>query len=138
MRSYSFWTMWPCALKSRIFLSLLPSSALQTKPTALPFFKMPRNHLKQQPQRDTEIQQLKEQLRAKESGELAALRAENSRLKSEASKIEERFEKMIVQRKTPVDEKGFLEKIKVLETEVQALMAQVTKLESEKAKPAAK
>jgi cell division protein FtsB len=85
--------------------------------------------------RDEEIKQLKEQLRAKESGgELATLRGENSRLKDELAKLEDRFEKILIQRRAPADEKAYVEKIKSLEGEVEALVAQVKKLESEKPK----
>ena len=82
-------------------------------------------------ERDNEIKQLKEQLRAKEGGELAQLRSENSRLKDEAAVLEDRLEKMIIQRRPPADEKGYLEKGRILEAEIENLLAQVAKLEAE-------
>lgn len=85
-------------------------------------------------ERDDEIRKLKEQLKAKEGGELSALKTTNARLQDENSKFEDQLLKTILQRRVPADEQGFVEKIRSLEQEVEGLLAKVASLEDAKAK----
>ena len=113
-----------------------PVKCFVTKAEAVAFFLSASGKVSQgaPDHRDEEIKHLKEQLRSKETGELSGLRSENARLKDELSKLEDRFEKMLIQRRSPADEKSFLEKIRVLESELETVHAQVAKLEAEKTK----
>jgi len=81
-------------------------------------------------ERDAEIKALKEQLRAKEMGELQQVKAKNAELATENAKFEEILSKMHIERRHPSDEKAYQEKIKTLEDEMLVMSQKLTDLQN--------
>jgi hypothetical protein len=78
-----------------------------------------------------EIQALKEQLRNKETSELAKLRKDNAELGAKIKTLEQQLLAMVIERRAPPDAQSYDEKIRSLETQVESLMTKLSE-----AKPA--
>ncbi len=82
-----------------------------------------------------ELQALKQKLLdGEKGGEIGKLRREHAEFQKANVLLREQIEQMLIARRTPADEPGFLEKIRGLESQLEEAFGKVEQLEAAKAK----